>query len=108
MPETTPTITTFAEFPKRTMLENLAVRADGSVLVVASPQRQLWYAPAPSDHLPVEPVLLHTFDEGQLAQSLVEAEPDLYYVFTYGNATMHRLDLRGWADRKSTRLNSSH
>jgi hypothetical protein len=41
MPETTPTITTFAEFPKRTMLENLAVRADGSVLVVASPQRQL-------------------------------------------------------------------
>jgi hypothetical protein len=72
MPETTPTITTFAEFPKRTMLENLAVRADGSVLVVASPQRPLWYAPAPSDHLAAEPVLLHTFEEGQLAQSLVE------------------------------------
>jgi hypothetical protein len=97
MSETTPTITTFAEFPKMTMLENLAVRADGSVLVVASPQRQLWYAPAPGNHLPVEPVLLHTFDEGQLAQSLVEAEPDLYYVFTYGKSTMHRLDLRGWA-----------
>ena len=89
-------ITTFAEFPKHTMLENLAMRADGSVLVVASPQRQVWYAPAPTDGLPVEPILLHTFDEGQLAQSLVEAEPDVFYVCTYGDATLHRFDLRGW------------
>lgn len=89
-------VTTFAEFPKHTMLENLAVRADGSVLVVASPQRQVWYAPAPTDGLPVEPVLLHTFDEGQLAQSLVEAEPDIFYVCTYGDATLHRFDFRGW------------
>jgi hypothetical protein len=89
-------ITTFAEFPKHTMLENLAMRADGSVLVVASPQRQVWYAPAPTDGLPVEPILLHTFDEAQLAQSLVEAEPDVFYVCTYGDATLHRFDLRGW------------
>jgi hypothetical protein len=89
-------ITTFAEFPTHTMLENLALRADGSVLVVASPQRQVWYAPAPTDGLPVEPILLHTFDEGQLAQSLVEAEPDVFYVCTYGDATLHRFDLRGW------------
>jgi sugar lactone lactonase YvrE len=89
-------ITTFAEFPKTTMLENLAVRADGSVLVVASPQRQVWYVPAPTDGLPMEPILLHTFDEGQLAQSLVEAEPDVFYVCTYGDATLHRFDLRGW------------
>jgi hypothetical protein len=72
------------------------VRADGSVLVVASPQRQVWYAPSATDGLPVEPILLHTFDDGQLAQSFVEAEPDIFYVATYGNATLHRFDLRGW------------
>lgn len=91
-----PTITTVAEFPLHTMPENLAVRADGSILVVASPQRQLWYVPAPSGTLPVEPVLLETFDEEQLAQSLVEVEPDLFLVTTYGDAVLRRLDLRGW------------
>jgi len=89
-------ITTIAEFPKRTMLENLVVRADGSVLVVASPQRQVWFVPASTATLPVEPILLHTFDEKQLAQSIVEAAPEIFYVFTYGDATLHRLDLRGW------------
>lgn len=89
-------ITTFAEFPEHTMLENLAARADGSVLVVASPQRQVWYAPARTESLPVQPILLHTFPEGQLAQCLVEAEPDIFYVATYGHATLHRFDLRGW------------
>ena len=33
-----PTITTIAQFPEHYMLENLVVRTDGSVLVVASPQ----------------------------------------------------------------------
>jgi hypothetical protein len=41
------------------MLENLAVRADGSVQVVAAPQREVWYVPTPSEGLPVEPILLH-------------------------------------------------
>jgi hypothetical protein len=89
-------ITTFAEFPKHTMLENLAVRSDGSILTVASPQRQVWYAGAPTKGLPVEPILLHTFDKGQLAQSFVEAESNVFYVATYGDATLHRFDLRGW------------
>ncbi|WP_405062501.1 hypothetical protein OG474_12905 [Kribbella sp. NBC_01505] len=87
-------VTTVAWFPEHTMLENLAVRADGSILVVASPQRQVWYVP--KGDLPVEPLLLHTFEEGALAQSLVEAEPEVFYVFTYGKATVYRLDLRGW------------
>ena len=91
-----PRITTVAEFPKETMLENLLVRADGSVLLVASPQRQLWYVPAQTGTLPVEPMLLHTFGDKQLAQSMVEAAPDIFYVFTYGEATMQRFDLRGW------------
>jgi hypothetical protein len=89
-------LTTVANFPKHYMLENLAVRTDGSILVVASPQRQVWYVPAPGKILPVEPLLLHTFDEGQLAQCLVETEPDIFYVATYGDATLHRFDLRGW------------
>ena len=89
-------LTTVANFPKQHMLENLAVRSDGSILVVASPQRQLWYVPASGEALPVEPLLLHTFDDGQLAQCLVEAQPDLFYVATYGHATLHRFDLRTW------------
>ena len=90
------TITIAATFPEHVMLENLAVRADGSILVVASPQRQLWYVPTPTVDLPVEPLLLHTFADGHLAQSLVEAQPDVFYIATYGHATLQRFDLRGW------------
>jgi sugar lactone lactonase YvrE len=89
-------ITTAANFPEHYMLENLAARADGSVLVVASPQRQLWYVPKPSERQQVEPTLLHTFDDGQLAQCLVEARPEIFYVATYGRATLHRFDMRNW------------
>jgi hypothetical protein len=67
------------------MLENLAVRSDGSILVVASPQRQVWYVPIPSQSLPVEPILLHTFDDGLLAQCFVEARPDIFYVGAKGH-----------------------
>jgi hypothetical protein len=89
-------LTTIANFPEHHMLENLAVRADGSVLVVASPQRQVWYVPNASEGVPVEPILLHTFDDGQLAQCIVEAQPEIFYVATYGHATLHRFDLRNW------------
>ena len=89
-------VTTVAKFPEHHMLENLAVRSDGSILVVASPQREVWYVPSPSEGLPVEPVLLHTFGDGQLAQSFVEAEPDIFYVATYGRPSLHRFDLRRW------------
>lgn len=89
-------ITTIANFPEHVMLENLAVRADGSILVVSSPQRQVWYVPPPGAALPVEPILLHTFDEGHLAQSLVEAQFNVFYIATYGHATLQRLDLRNW------------
>lgn len=94
---TTPAkLTIIANFPEHHMLENLAPRVDGSVLVVASPQRQLWYIARPTEGLPVEPILLHTFDDGQLAQCLVEALPDVFYVATYGVATLYRFDLRSW------------
>jgi hypothetical protein len=39
---------------------------------------------------------MHTFDDGHLTMSFVEAQPDIFYVATYGHATLHRFDLRGW------------
>ncbi|MBV8520731.1 MAG: hypothetical protein JOY71_01125 [Acetobacteraceae bacterium] len=80
----------------RTMLENLAVRANGSILVVASPQRQVWYVPIPQTDSLVVPILLHTFEEGHLAQCFVEAQPEIFYVATYGKPALFRFDLRGW------------
>lgn len=40
-------LTPVALFPEHYFLENLAVRADGSLLVTAVLQRELWYVPAP-------------------------------------------------------------
>lgn len=91
-----PTITMIAQFPEHYMLENLVVRTDGSILVVASPQRQVWYVPDPTGELPVEPLLLHTFPDKHLAQCFVEAEPNVFYVATYGVPTLWRFDMREW------------
>jgi len=75
-----PTLTTIAEFPQKYLLENLVVRSDGSILVTAAPQKELWYVPPPSAGLPVEPVLLHAFDH--FALGIVEVEPDVFFVST--------------------------
>jgi hypothetical protein len=42
------TLTTLAEFPAKSFVENLAVRGDGSVLVTEETKHELWYLPAPS------------------------------------------------------------
>ncbi len=42
------TLTPVAYFPEHYFLENLAVRADGSLLVTAVLRRELWYVPAPT------------------------------------------------------------
>jgi hypothetical protein len=90
-------LTTVAVFPQYYFLENLAVRDDGSILVTAALQKELWYIPPADAAAPAEPVLLHTFH--QLASGIVETEPDLFYISTSdGYAThesyRHRLDLR--------------
>ena len=41
------TLTPVAHFPEYYFLENLAVRADGSVLVTAVLQKELWCVPGP-------------------------------------------------------------
>ncbi len=91
-------LTTLARFPTKYFLENLAIRADNSVLVTAMDQRELWYVPPTNDQT-VEPVCIHTFD--QPTMSLVEVEPDVFALMTSNLYTTHesylnRVDLRGW------------
>jgi sugar lactone lactonase YvrE len=87
-------ISAIASFPPHFFLENLAVRADGSILVTVLNHKQLWYVPAPDGGPPVTPVLVHTF-EG-CAMGIVETEPDIFYVSTLDQATLQRFDMRGW------------
>jgi sugar lactone lactonase YvrE len=100
-------LTTVATFPENFFLENLAVRADGSILVTVLNRKQLWYVPAPNGGQPVTPALVHTFD--RLALGIVEAEPDIFYVSTAKaeGATLERIDMHGWvpgAPVKHTRV----
>ena len=99
-------LTTVATFPEHFFLENLAVRADGSILVTVLNHKQLWYVPAPNGGQPVTPALVHTFDH--FAMGIVEAEPDIFYVSAAGQAAaLERFDLRGWvpgAPVKHTRV----
>jgi hypothetical protein len=100
-------LTTVATFPEHFFLENLAVRADGSILVTVLNHKQLWYVPAPNGGQPVTPALVHTFD--QLALGIVEAEPDIFYVSTAKaeGAALERFDMLGWvpgAPVKHTRV----
>jgi hypothetical protein len=54
-------LTPVAYFPENYFLENLVVRADGSVLVTTVLQKELWYVPSAKRGTVVSPVLLHTF-----------------------------------------------
>ena len=62
--------------------------------------KELWYVPRPAAETPVDPVLVHTFD--QLTGAIVEVEPDVFYlgtsnVYTTHESFLQRLDLRGWS-----------
>jgi hypothetical protein len=94
------TITPIAKFPEGYFLENLVVRADGSVLITALLQRELWYVPGPAGTTQVDPVLLHTFDH--LITGIVEVEPDVFVVslselYTTHESHLVRVDLNGWS-----------
>jgi hypothetical protein len=92
-------LTTVAVFPRYYSLDNLAVRRDGSILVTAAFQRELWHIP-PADARPRGgPVLVHTFDHA--ASGLVETQPDVFHLSTSNGhraheSFLHRLDLRRW------------
>jgi hypothetical protein len=94
---------TVASFPENYLLENLAVRADNSVLITALNHRQLWYVPSDARQL-AKPFLLHTFDE--LTLSLTEVGPEVFYlctsnVYTDHRSSLHRIDLRNWHEGHS-------
>jgi hypothetical protein len=91
-------LTTVALFPKNYFLENLAVRADDTVLITALMHKELWYVPTHAG-TSAKPLLLHTFD--QLALSLTEVSPDVFYLctsnaYTDHKSALHRIDLRNW------------
>jgi hypothetical protein len=92
-------LTTVAEFPVGFFLENVAVRADGSMLVTELSRKGLWYIPAPARGTPVRPVLIHTF--GQPPFDIAETQHNVFYVDTSNYLTTHqsylqRVDLRHW------------
>ena len=102
MPDNAPRqakLTTVALFPVKSFLENLAVRGDNSILVTSMNARELWHVAPSAASMPVEPVLMHSFD--QPTSGLVEVEPDVFLVstsnaYTSHESFLHRLDLRGW------------
>jgi hypothetical protein len=93
------TLSTAAVFPKGYFLENLAVRADNSILVTSLKTHELWYVPPPKASEQVKPALLFTFDKSPM--SMVELEPDVFHLFTTDGYVTHasdlqRIDLRDW------------
>ena len=83
----------------KSFLENLAIRADISVLVSKMLEKELWYVPPVGGALPVKPICIHTYDQQTLA--IVEVDPDVFYLatsdlYTTHESYLHRVDLRGW------------
>ncbi len=97
------TLTPIAYLPERYFPENLAVRGDGSVLITAVLQKELWCVPAPEPRAAVAPVLVHTF--GHLVSGIVEVEPEVFIVnlcdaYTSHESHLARVDLNGWTPGK--------
>jgi hypothetical protein len=93
-------ITTVARFKEHTFLENIVVRRDGSILVTAYLNKQVFYIPKPGNEL-VMPQLLHQFD--QFTTGIVEVHPDVFYISTTsvtGATRSHlwKLDMNGFVD----------
>jgi hypothetical protein len=92
-------LTTVAQWPARTFLENLKVRADGSFLVSALNTREVWYVSPPAEGTPARKVLVHTFDQPPF--DFQEPSRDVFIVnaSTYNTTLqsfLYRLDLRDW------------
>ena len=93
-------LTPVGYFPEGYFLENLAVRADGSVLVSSLLTKELWCVPGPEPGLEVAPVLAHTFEHN--VWSIVEVEPEIFIIslsdaYTTHESHLARIDLTGWA-----------
>lgn len=92
-------LTVLAEFPEHYFLENMAVRADGSMLITVQNRKELWFVPALGGSLPLEPSLLQAFELN--TTFVVEWEPDRFLlgvadVYDTLEARLYEVDLRGW------------
>jgi DNA-binding transcriptional LysR family regulator len=85
-----PKLTTIATLPEHYFLESIVVRADGSILVTALNRKELWWVPAPEQAATLGPILV------DLPMSIVETEPDVFYVSSMAPAALDCFDLRGW------------
>jgi len=95
-------LTPVAYFPEGYFLENLAVRADGSVLVTTVQKKELWWVPGPP-RAEAPPVLVHTF--GHYILGIAEAAPDVFIVslsdlYSTHESHLARVDLTGWVPGK--------
>ena len=98
-PLPTVTLTQVAFFPQWYFPENLAVRADGSILVTDVLRKELWWVPRAEPAAVVEPVLVHTFDHP--VTGIAEVAPDLFIVCVTEGYTTHeshlaRIDFTDW------------
>jgi hypothetical protein len=98
-PVSTVSLTPVAYFPEKYFLENLAARGDGSVLITAVLQKELWCVPGPEPRADVDPVLVHSFEHP--ISGIVEVEPDVFIVSLTEGYTTHeshlvRVDLTEW------------
>jgi hypothetical protein len=88
-----------AEFPPHYFLENMAVRADGSMLVTVQNRKELWHVPAPAASGLVQPVRVHSFEFN--TTFVVEWKPDIFLlgvadVYETHEARLYSVDLTQW------------
>ncbi len=93
-------LTVVAEFPEHFFLENMAVRADGSMLITVQNRKELWFVPAPLDRGTVQPIQLHTFEFN--TTFIVEWMPDRFLlgvadVYDTLEANLYEIDLTDWS-----------
>ena len=93
-------LTIVAEFPEHFFLENMAVRNDGSLLITVQNRKELWFVPASGATLPVEPLLLGTFEFNTLF--VIERKPERFLlgvadIYDTQLARLYQIDLRTWS-----------
>jgi hypothetical protein len=93
-------LTVVAEFPEHFFLENMAVRNAGSLLITMQNRKQLWFVPAPGATVPVQPLLLGTFEFNALF--IVEWKPERFLlgvadIYDTHEARLYEIDLRSWS-----------
>src|ERR1700744_965090 len=97
-PLPTVTLSPVAYFPQKYFLENLAVRADESILITAILQKELWWVPPATSGAVVDPVLVHTFEHP--VTGIAEVAPDVFVIslteaYTTHESHLVRIDFAG-------------